>query len=278
MDGFSTRVNWAELIRTALDKVRSGTTKPVTGAQLRPVVADLAAEHGLDLTQYLREQGLTFSRLVERDGGLTVVRRAGTDMLVAASADEVSPDDLAQSNLPAATFRRNIIRPDLYNALTRFGTGVRPVYDPNSDRVFDLAEGDPIPAGCLPLPLASFEQEVTLRREFAEQHDQSLLGSLNAQRPLAEFREALIARGLLGQWHDWKAQSIRDRLVQWAADNHVEVRPEWFGATAPRATVTVSAAEVLKMVADYMTDDELRGISLPLRAVQAFVAEQHRRS
>ena|SRR5216683_5976349 len=155
-------LDWGDLINEALDRARGDSSEPVAGAKLRVTLSRMleAREPGVNLGDFLRSEQLTFAGLVERWTDLKVIRRQGTDMLVARSLEEIPPEALQEPQPRALPS----IRQDLYSALTLMGTRTRYFYDKSTDEVVALSEGQSQEtANLVALPAASLEEEVRTR-------------------------------------------------------------------------------------------------------------------
>ncbi len=257
--------DWNSLVREALKRLRADETF-VRGAKLRGHVAALGLERGEDLDGFLQETKQKFGKLVEEDPDVVVHRPVGTDMLVGfRSAPWPSPV------AGEMTERRHGIRfrQDVYAALTLITD--RPFYYVQSRDEFtqDPQEGD----HRIDLPSVALEILLEQRRQFAEgQASDDVKKELQraidrSPNPLVDFQRAIGFQSLGREWHDFKATVLMERLEEWAQHNGIEVSPSWLAEQRPMDT-RLSPQDLLARFAQYMTDEEVRSMQVPFRALE----------
>lgn len=272
--------NWSSMIYEALARARRAPSEPVSGARLRQTLAARAEEVGASLPDVLRERGVPFSRFLESEAPhLRIVRRVGTDMLVATSIEEIPQERLGA---PVAAVYKGI-RQDFYQALTRLGAPQPMCYDPGSDGVVPCPPSESGQDTFVPLPPASLPEHIQLRRSFAEDRDPLLLTALHDEgQALGAFRAAVQKLGLTSEWHSFQYDALSAKLLDWASSHRIEVQPGWFVTLPPKREDPLSKRAgmgyVLKLLADHMTDEELKEVRIPLRAVHEFWLSLPRRS
>jgi hypothetical protein len=272
-----TELDWASLIDEALEEARQGDARPVPGAKLRLILARLSDKRGVDLSEVVRANGTTFAGFLEQKSPeLLLLRRPGTDMLVAKSAEEI-PTEHLQGSSPSST---RGIRQDLFQALTYLGADASHCYDRIGDRVVSCADSDSGEMDLVPLPPVSLHDHIRLRRSFAQERAPDLEAALlNERLALGAFRLEVQRRGLFGDWHLFQYEALRRKLIDWAAHNHVAVQQSWFEPGLPSRERPPGMAELLKLVADYMTEDELKELRIPLRVFHdLWIAQSRRRT
>jgi hypothetical protein len=130
------------------------------------------------------------------------------------------------------------------------------------------------------IPSATLEELIAERRAFAEgvrdAEQQTRLATAieRSPNPLADFRRAVSELGLGRSWYTFKLQRLREKLERWAKNNDLEVRPSWF---AQRAQQIDAPQDVLAQLARHMTDEEIRSLMVPFRAVEGLYRAAGRR-
>lgn len=253
--------DWDEIVRAALQKLGADSVM-VTGAKLRHEIDIVSADTDFHLQDHLRMSPLTFSQLVEAAEGVTVVRRPGTDMLVGFDG----------AKMPLATGPKNSrrllgtgLRKDVYGAFTRV-TIVPFAYEPATDQFkpMDEAEGRTVQ-----VPQRTFDDLVEDRRRFAgtlstEVRERIEQGLAHTTQPLGEFQTLVGKLRIARDWHAFHMERLRELIGTWATDNNLVIRDSWFErSSSSRRT----AQAVLARLARHMTEDEIRGLRIPFRAI-----------
>lgn len=261
-------LDWLAVIREALTKL-DGNTIAVPGAKLRAEAEKLAGE---SLGPYLESRGETFSQLLAQIPEIVQHKRLGTDMAVGFEGATVPvPSVSSDAEAPEAP-----LRPDVYAALTQVSP--RPyVYIPSGDEFTNDSRDDP---DAVAIPSTTLDELIAERRAFAEgvqdaEQQSHLITAIDrSPNPLGDFRRAVFELRLGRSWFTFKLQRLREKLERWAKDNDLEVRPSWF---AQRAETGGAPQDVLAYLARYMTDEEIRSLMVPFRAVEALYRAAGRR-
>lgn len=255
-----TNLDWPAVIRQGLTKL-GGKRIAVPGAKLRAEAEKLAGE---SLGPYLESRGETFSQLLAQIPGIAQYKRRGTDMAVGFEGAAVQITRVSSE----AEAQEAPLRPDVYAALTQVSP--RPyVYIPSGDEFTNDPRDDP---DAVEIPSATLEELVAERRAFAEsiqdaeQQTRLITAIEQSPNPLAYFRRAVSELRLGRSWYMFKLQRLREKLERWAKDNELEVRPSWF---AQRAEPIDAPQDVFAQLARYMSDEEIRSLMVPFRAVEA---------
>jgi Uncharacterised protein family (UPF0158) len=263
--------NLSENVKAALRQL--GADKElVPGAKLRQVLDKSFLEpHFLD--EFLKEKGLRFSEFVSGISGIFVQKRSGADMLVG------FPD--AQWPVSAAGSRgfstRLQFRPDVYLALTRV-TAEGFYYLRESDQFIEGRLGE---ASGVPLPKVTFSELTAERKQFAEALEDKAMGRglsdalEQSTSPISAFQRAIAHLNLGEQWHIFKFGLLRAKLEQWTKENHLAVLPSWYvNAPEPEA---YSPKAVMARLVDHMTEEEIRSLAVPFRAVESLFNSMSRK-
>ncbi|MGI8423776.1 MAG: hypothetical protein ACR2NO_06660 [Chloroflexota bacterium] len=281
----SIQVDWRPLLDQAFSSAQGMSALPVPGAKLRIALAQEARRHEVDLSEFLRTRGYSFSRFIEQFSGFTIIRRPGTDILIGRAGEETPVSAVAPASDPEGEEHggeQRIIRKDLYGALTDFGSARQYYYNPSDDSVI-VERGitnHPPSLNLVGLPRTSFDEQLDLRRRFAESigSDPLRLALNSTQDALRRFQTEANALQLGTQWHDFKFTFLHERLVNWAATNRIQVRPEWFSPAVSRRDTDVGLAAFMRLLVDHMTEEELRQTTVSLRSVHALWLSHKRRS
>lgn len=259
--------DWHRLVVTGLKELDANVTM-VPGAKLRQQVVKAGMREGLDVAATMARGGRTFLQAVAVVDGVVVTRVPGSDAFVGLSG--AKPPDEVPSASPAAM---DGLRSDVYRAFTRVSS-IPFVYQPERDLFIpeDRAEG-----ASIPVPRVDLSCLIQLRREFAlqtpPQQQRPLIDALDGSaNPLARFRQVLEAGGLVQRWMTFLASILRRRVEEWAVESNVTPREAWF--RAPRSGT--GARTTLERLARYLTVDEIRDLRVPLRAVEAMLADRKR--
>lgn len=270
-------LDWPSLIDQAITRTRGLSSIPVKGARLRKALEELLAERGCNLNDVLRQEHLTFSRfLTLRDPSLKVIKQQGTDMLVAKSQEELSSSAL-DSKASQHSFS---IRSDFYSALMDFSSDHSWYYDVNKDRA-ERVKGSIHPdkvGELILLPQTSQDEQIALRQAFLDQYKISPLQTMLSDKGnfMRTFMNHVYGVGLAQQWHEFKFSALKAKLLQWAAEHQMEVKQDWFGRVSHKNETTPDMVYFLKQISRYLTEEELRNLKLPLRAVYEFWLAQRR--
>ncbi len=250
---------YSELVKQALTEL-GGAQRYVPGAKLLQRVQALAQSREKDFLSDLRAERVRFSQYLSQLGSaIKVHKRGASDMLVGY--------DTATLEIPQSHERRyrSEFRPDVYNAFSR-SHPAPVVYDKQADRFGTQPAEDGIPG-----PSLIRQDFLNWRREFVSdlrdmEQRSNLETSLMTDSPLTNFRKELAERGLTTSWQDFKNQKIRSAIEKWAADSSVAIRESWF-MQPPKSDVK----GLLASVAEVMTEEEVRELAIPIRAIEAYL-------
>ena len=158
------------------------------------------------------------------------------------------------------------LRSDVFQAFTVAATS--PYYYIPGDDVFTCT--DVPPEGAIAIPKVDQASLVEQRRAFADGIENAtlkdeLLKALADDKPLAAFQARTTALGLQREWRAFKLRSIAKTIREWAQTHDVATAETWI--TSPNQSRT-SPQAFLSQVAHYMTDTEIRALSIPLRAIE----------
>jgi len=263
---------WPEVLREAL----ASTTQPVIGTHFRAAVTAAAAKRDLQFPPPAEPQ-LRFIQLIQRyPDTLSVLRRPGQDFLVVAAGRT----DLFAKGLEGRLYG---LRRDLFQAFSVIGYN-RPFYDKNTDRVTWQKSGDPAPPtdSCVPIPPATQDSEVQLRRDFADAlHDRpevrtKLTLTLENALPLQAFSGAVRELELQKEWHTFRTERLVDKIERWARDNKIEWKDAWLTQgpsdhtwkQVVRVDSRVDAqVDALRVLLSGMDAADMQRVSIPLDLV-----------
>jgi len=252
--------DWQELIEQVLRDL-GGEKVCVPGAKLHTEVSRRAYKEGRDFGTYLAENNQRFAEFLETNDRIRLHRRRGADVLVGFDG-AILPAQGPPAEYP-------VFRDDVYKAFTRI-TSMPYVYSRSADAFIT----DPGSAtDVVEVPPVTLEQLLQQRREFAQsitdaQAAQRLMDAIErSPNPLATFQRSLGELGLLRRWHESNYAAIRERVNAWAQENSVEVSDAWF---AQRAQPAESPQEILAELSRHLTDEEVRQMAIPFRAVEEF--------
>lgn len=255
------------LARDALANLQAQETM-VPGAKLRQTMVQAGWQQGIDVAAHLAALGCPFSKAMADIEGVVVTPVPGSDILVGLPG--AKPPEMAQRR--AKSSHRGL-RQDVFEAFTRIST-VPFVYVPERDKFVgaDQAEGPSVP-----VPAASLEKSVAIRRQFvaslSAKEQTPLLAALErSASPLAQFRLVVHAGDLVRQWAEFQAEELESRVRTWAEENRVMPRSAWF--TKERSDG--DARHILQRLALYLTADEIRDLRIPIRAVEAMLSHEKR--
>lgn len=264
--------DWSAAVKKALNDLEADK-RLVPGAKLKQMlVKSIADPHALD--EFLEASGRKFSDFVAEIDGIVVQKRGGSDMLVGfPGAEWPVPATSSRSSIP-----RMQLRDDVYNALTKVTTSGY-FYLPDSGQ---FVEGPVTQPDAVPLPKVVFSDLTSERKRFAEELDDKkvaaeLLTSLeHSANPLATFQRAITQANLSGQWHTFKFALMRAKLEKWAKESCLNISPSWYDSSSISEGYGPKA--VLMRLADHMTDEEIRHLNVPFRAVEALFNSVNRKA
>jgi hypothetical protein len=252
---------WVELVEEVLTDL-GGRTTCVPGAKLHTEVSKIGFRKSEDFGEYLRAQAVTFSQFLERNPKLTVHRRPGADVLVGFDG----------AILPVRTRGARdytVLREDVYSAFTRISPNPY-VYVPTTD-LFTTQPGEAIDP--VDVPAITLDDLLVQRKEFAkslesEEARDGLTRSIErSPTPLISFQRTVNALGISRQWHDFKYRDVKASIEKWATEKGVAVSQGWFSQQSDIPPIE-SPQTILSELARHMTDEEIRSIAIPFRAVE----------
>lgn len=251
-----------DIVLAALDEAPVG--KPLLGATLGLLASKIAASNGLVFKDELKRQGLSLKRLLGKmpDEVQLAPAAYGPDFVISRAGE--GPTALNEEAEPRK------LRRDVYIAFTRLRSGLL-FYNAVHDR---FRQESPDGSGNIPVPPIAIGDLVDDRRSFAESINDAalsntLLGSLQDRTTaLTSFKQAVDDADLQANWHRFNGERVRKRLQTWASSNGLPLRPEW--QHVEQATAR-DPRNTLSEVARHMTDDEVRNLTVPVRAVEALM-------
>ena len=255
--------DWNDIITEALQELRADAIF-TRGAILHGKVSQIARRSGLDFDGYLKETQQKFSSMIQKVENIELHKRPNTDMYVG----------LVGAQWPESTAgwtprTQHRFRADVYEAFTRISDSDY-WYLPDTDEFTnEIAQDDTRTR--IGVPSATLESLLSQRRGFAEEsvaQEELRMAIERSPNPLAAF-QAEIARLRLGrEWHIYKSRTLRKSIQEWAEQNEVSFRPEWIESQDVESNPQ-SPQQLMATFAAYMTDEEIRSISVPFRAVEA---------
>ena len=261
--------NWDEIVIQALRELKADSTL-TRGAILRNKIEEISKISGDDFSAYLKESDQRFLQVLQKIEDVVIHRRPNTDMFVGIEGAEWptlgggGSDQYHQSKFPR-------LRSDLYDALTKISDRTY-WYLPDSDE-FTQEVPENESRRKIALPTVTLDQLREQRRGFAEQQSQEPKEELkratdHSANPLADF-QSVINRQRLGQsWHRYKSERLMEQIQIWAKQNTIEVSSSWLESDQSQEN-RQSPQQIMAHFAAFMTDDEIRSISVPFRAVEA---------
>ncbi len=256
-------VDWSSKVVECLDKL-GGRDSFIPAAKLRAAVARPGSAESTQFTNWLKASGKTFTKLLH-DTGLAVHPQAGSDSLVGFKG--------AALPQPEQSFT---LRSDVFSAFTH--ASPQPYsYIPSLD-IFTSDAGNE--SDRVDIPRITRDDLFAQRRAFVasltdEEHAKRLSDVLDySPRALADFSQALAELGLKSRWHAFRSEDIRAAVERWAQSSDTPVSPSWFERRSGKGE---TAQEVLSHVAHHMTEDEIRSLTIPFRAVEAMYRSLSRR-
>ena len=271
-----------ELVVEALKQLEAN--KILTrGAIVRQKMFELAREKNVDLQMSLNSAGMTFRQLLDRVPDVVVYRRQGTDMFVGlqgAAWPEVSAEREGKDPVGRYQRDRDWVRPDAYEALTRVSSA--PCFYIQSQDVFTQNSSNIPSDDLVEFPVVTLDDLLIQRKEFADQQSQESKTELqnsivHSSNPLAGFQATVTRLRLKQAWHEFKAANLKKRLEEWASTHDIPISPTWFAGRETGSSVE-RPQDLLARFSMYMTDEEVRSVMVPFRAIEAMYRDQQRSS
>lgn len=263
--------NWADITRSVLREL-GGEQTLVPGAKLKQHIIQ-SADDPDSFDSFLATQGRKFADWLGTLEAVIVYRRIGTDMLVGFSG-AAWPQERTTAG---GGSDRPQLRKDVYTALTQVNAGGY-FYSPRTDT---FSAGPVEETDAIRLPPVTLANLIDERRVFiAEAKDVNAKNSLqNAldfnANPLAAFQRAVVNHHLSHKWHSYKFGKLLSTLQQWAADNDLEMRSEWYDDKGELQRQ--GPQQLLTKLIPYMSDEEIRNLHVPLHAIERWYGSEWRR-
>ena len=255
--------DWNSVITEALNELQADTTF-TRGAILRDRVNQICRRGGLDFDSFLKETNQKFSSVVEQVDDVEIHKRPNTDMYVGLKGAK-----WPESTEEPSRWNRSRIREDVYEAFTRISDSDY-WYLPDTDEFKqDIAKDDP--RRKIAVPSVTLESLLNQRRQFAEKSDahEALTKAIErSPNPLAAFQAEVTRQRLGREWHSYKSEELTQFIQEWAEKNGIEFRPQWM-ESPEMGQNPQSPQKLMANFAAYMTDEEIRSMSVPFRAVEA---------
>lgn len=256
---------WNQLIIQSLRELNADSIY-TRGAILRHRISEVAKANGLDFDAYLKESNLKFSELLGRIDSVDIIKRPNTDMFVG----------LLGANPPFPTGRgtdpnRQWFREDIYELFTRI-RDISGWYLPETDE-FTNSVSDEDPRRKIAVPAITLADLLSQRRDFAEQQKGEDRAELTRAieysfNPLPAFQTAIANRKLKRSWHDFKSARISEAIRTWARENSIDFNQQWLQSDTSQQNAQ-SPQQIMAHLASFMTDEEVRSVAIPFRAVEA---------
>ena len=260
---------WNNVIIQSLKELKADATF-TRGAILRSKVSQVAESQGYDFDKYLKDSNQKFAAVVEQIPDVVIHRRPNTDMFVGLKGAEwpnsIPPEMREQGKGHREEESRSWFRADIYTAFTRISDNTYWYY-PDTDEFTQQASDDQREK--FAVPSVTLDGLLSQRRSFAEQQDnEELRQSIDySPNPLAAFQTAIHRLRLNRQWHNYKTERLIEQITSWAKANDIENLSEWMESNRVQEDIQ-SPQQLMAHFASFMTDDEIRSISVPFRAVE----------
>lgn len=256
--------DWDKVAIAALKELGADSVM-VPGAKLRQKMVHVGYLAGFDVAAHVALSTLSFSQLVADVEGVVVQPQFGSDVLVGL-ADAKVPGEATGS----PTDRHMRLRRDVYEAFARL-SATPFAYVPDRDT---FVPEDRAGVDGIKVPPVTLDALLADRRRFiaslpSDRQRAPLDALASSPKPLAAFRTAISAAGMLDRWQAAHAKTVVDRARQWAGANGVRPRDAWFRSE----TRSPSTHQVLARLVPYLTTDEIRNLSIPFRAVEAMLSD-----
>ena len=255
--------DWNDIIAEALKELQADSVF-TRGAILHGKVREIGRRSDLDFDNYLKETKQKFLNAVQKVENIEVHKRPHTDMyvgLVGAKWPETAADWMPKN--------QHRFRADVYEAFTRISDSDY-WYLPGTDEFRnDVSENEPRKK--IRVQSVTLESLLGQRRSFAEEIEapEELKRAIErSPNPLAAFQAVVNQLRLGQQWHIYKSKTLRKSIDEWSERNEIEFSPGWIESEGVEHKPH-SPQQLMATFAAYMTDEEVRSISVPFRAVEA---------
>ena len=275
---------WKNIVSEALELGLQSSHGPVPGAKLRQLIAKVAKKRDLTYPPSGHYQE-SFGEFLRHFESIALVRRREGRDLVVAPADR--PQLLADATESGAAR----VREDIFEAFTRIPHGLPPTepwYQVSDDRIMWLRPTELSGTGELvKIPAATLDLELGERKSFiqsldvAEEVKTGIAESLDAHSGLGSFSKRIKAHGLSQIWHRHRFEAVVRRIRLWCAGAGVPWREEWVSSSnASKPSIPASNSkraanqhQLFERIAQSLTDEDLRRISVPLDIVIRLIRE-----
>ena len=255
--------DWNGIITEALKELNADSVF-TRGAILHGKVNEVARRSDLDFDHYLKESNQRFSFAVQQVENIEIHKRTNTDMYVG----------LAGAKWPETALEwmprdQNRFRADVYEAFTRISESDY-WYLPDTDEFRNGISQDET-RRIVRVPSVTLEGLLGERRRFAEDsqaHEQLKKAIERSPNPLAAFQAEVKLLRLGQEWHNYKSKILRNSIDEWAKQNGMEFSPRWMESEGVEQKPQ-SPQQLMAAFSAFMTDEEVRSISVPFRAVEA---------
>lgn len=255
--------DWKDIIDEALKELHADSVF-TRGAILHGKVREIARRYDLDFDQYLKESNQKFASAVQIVENIVLHKRPNTDMFVGFEGAEW-PEITAEWT----PRNQDRFRADVYEAFTR-------ISDHDYWYLLDIDEfrNDVSPDDNrrkVRVPSVSLDSLLDQRRKFAEESEapEELKKAIErSPNPLAAFQSEINQQRLGRKWHIYKSKTLRESIEQWAEQNEIAFSSRWTESESMEENPQ-SPQQLMATFAAYMTDEEIRSISVPFRAVEA---------
>ncbi|HEX3463744.1 MAG TPA: hypothetical protein VHS78_06830 [Candidatus Elarobacter sp.] len=251
--------DWRALIFDTLRDL-GADQRLIPGSRLMQELARRSSGEDTDFRVHLKNVGLSFSKFLSQFRPEIIVDiRGARDMLVGLPGATEGP--------PLTEPRQ--LREDVYKAFTR--VEAQPY---NYSRSHNLFTQEQLPAeDVVPGPTITTELLIEERKEFAQTQPSDvstdLMAALDDPAPLTAYLHALGKRRLQRPWRRFRLAKLADRVAAWAEASGLPLHPEWFNEAGP--LTATPARRVIDLILAEMTDDEVRSLLVPVRAVEVVI-------
>jgi hypothetical protein len=249
--------DWRTLVFETLSELQADRCL-VGGSRLMQALERRTAAEEVDIRAHLRASKLSFSQFLGQFRPDIVVQlRGATDMLVGFPAAAEGP--------PISEPRS--LREDVYRAFTR--VDAQPYNYSKSRARFTQEQFTAEDA--IPGPVITKQLLLDERAEFARTQPAdvaaALLATLDDTQPLTAFQKTINEWNLPRQWRRFHLTKIMARLNAWAFEHRQPLLAAWLNKEPTYDVWPVR--RVMDLVLAEMGDDEIRGLLVPVRAVEA---------
>lgn len=255
--------DWSDIITEALKELQADSVF-TRGAILHSKIREIARRHDADFDQHLKETNQRFSSAVQQVEDIELHKRPHTDMYVGlkgAKWPEIKAEWTPRNQLR--------FRADVYEAFTRISDNDY-WYLPDTDEFRnDVSQDETLEK--IRVPSVTLESLLEQRRRFADESEapEELRKAIErSPNPLAAFQSEVNQQRLGQRWHIYKSKALMESIEQWAEQHDIAFSLRWTESESMDDRPQ-SPQQLMATFAAYMTDEEVRSISVPFRAVEA---------